>query len=112
MKEFITPLPILEGKCPPEIDPETGKGYYPEPGTKKPAQRLICGIDVDEVLLGLQCCKTYGDCGKCPYKDNSSEGCNRNRLMRETYTVIDKLLEKIELYREKEKSIQEILDKY
>lgn len=111
MKEFITPLPILEGKCPPEIDPKTGKGYYPEPGTKKPAQRLICGIDVDEVLLGLQCCKSYGDCGKCPYKDNSPDGCNRNRLIRETSTVIDNLVRKVYHYREMMHDIEEILER-
>ena len=104
-------LPIAEGKCPPEINPETGEWYYPEPGKKRTAKRMVCGIDVDEVLHGLQCCKTYGECGKCPYKDNSKEGCNRNRLMRESYTVIDKMTETIYRYREAMHDISEILDR-
>ena len=110
MKEIKTTLPILEGKCPPERNPETGEMYYPEPGTKSSGNRMINGIDVDELLDGLQCCKSYGDCGKCPYKDNSQEGCNRNRMIRETITVINKLTEKIDEYRKMTRDIFEILE--
>lgn len=112
-EDFIPaiPAPIVEGKCPPEINPETGQWYYPEPGTKRTAKRLINGIDVDEVLAGLQCCKALGKCGQCPYANDSPQGCDKDRLDREAYAVIEKMAKRIDEYRKMTRDIFEILER-
>lgn len=47
-------------------------------------------IDREKVIKGLECCKTFGDCSKCPY-DGTEQNCNSMR--REALTLIKELIE-------------------
>ena len=50
-------------------------------------------IDREKVIKGLECCKTYATCNKCPY---NGEEQNCNSLRREALTLIKELIEEQE----------------
>ena len=52
--------------------------------------------DFETVIKGLECCKTYATCNKCPY---NGEERNCNSLRREALTLLKEQQRIIEQYR-------------